>query len=162
LLPATSPPRRRPSPHSTWTRAAANAAKRREKEIKTLVSRAMRACVVLVAASLVLGPLAAADATLNFSTVYEWFKVDFAWQSDGAKATALSLGRWVPEHCAPGGLAVLGSRLFVSVPRYLPGVPSTLNWLPSAGASSASPKLNPFPSWEMQVSSFFDFDYFSS
>jgi len=94
---------------------------------------------------------ASAGAALNFSVVYEWFKLDYAWSTDAAKATALSLGRYVPEHNAPGGLAVLGSRVFVSVPRWLSGVPSTLNWLPSAGAASASPRLNPFPSWEMQV-----------
>ncbi|KAF4521191.1 hypothetical protein B566_EDAN010653 [Ephemera danica] len=86
----------------------------------------------------------------NFTVVYEWFKLDYAWQDDSSKAAALSAGRYIPEHNAPAGLSVFGSRVFVSVPRWLPGVPVTLAWLPSAGATTASPKLHPFPSWEMQ------------
>jgi hypothetical protein len=86
----------------------------------------------------------------NFTVVYEWFKLDYAWLDDTSKASALSSGRFVPEHNAPAGLSVFGSRVFVSVPRWLPGVPATLAWLPSTGSASASPKLHPFPTWEMQ------------
>lgn len=89
--------------------------------------------------------------TENFTVVYEWFKLDYAWPDDSSKAQALSTGRFVPEHNAPAGLSVFGSRVFVSVPRWLPGVPVTLAWLPSSGSASASPKLHPFPSWEMQL-----------
>ncbi|XP_065339304.1 protein yellow-like isoform X2 [Cloeon dipterum] len=101
-------------------------------------------------ATALLALTAASANTLNFSVVYQWNKIDYAWPTDSSKAQALSLGRYQPEHNAPAGLAVLGQRVFVSVPRYLQGVPSTLNWLPSNGASSTSPKLHPFPSWDMQ------------
>lgn len=111
----------------------------------------MTAAGLVVLVLLAAAAQASAQAALNFSIVYEWFKLDYAWPTDGAKATALSYGRYVPEHNAPGGLAVLGSRVFVSVPRWLTGVPSTLNWLPSSGAASASPRLHPFPAWDMQV-----------
>ncbi|XP_071448646.1 protein yellow-like [Hetaerina americana] len=88
--------------------------------------------------------------------LYSWRVVDYEWPSNEAKDAALAQGDYIPKNNIIAGIRVWGDSMYISVPRWLPGVPSTLNWVPynfsevSKVGEPLSPPLNPFPSWEMQ------------
>ncbi|CAB3377163.1 Hypothetical predicted protein [Cloeon dipterum] len=63
---------------------------------------------------------------------------------------ALETGAFTPEKIAPLFMAVFGSRIFLSLNKE-DGIPVTLVSLPTSNASSAFPKLTPFPSWHMHT-----------
>ncbi|CAB3383678.1 Hypothetical predicted protein [Cloeon dipterum] len=88
-----------------------------------------------------------ASATDGFTTVYEWNKMDFNWPSEERMVEAVKNG-FVPEEILPRFMAVFGERLFLSLVPFKDASLSSLVWLPT-NATSTSPKLNPFPSWEM-------------
>nr|BDD85308.1 yellow-x3 protein [Ischnura senegalensis] len=98
-------------------------------------------------------PALCADSTdlEEFRVLYEWSKLDYEWPDDSTKARALSMGQFIPENNALAGIKVWGERVFLSVPRWREGVPATLATVPAfPQVGFASPKLRPFPSWEMQ------------
>jgi hypothetical protein len=63
------------------------------------------------------------------------------------RAEYLHNGWFIPENCALTGVKSHNSILFVSVPRWRHGVPSTLNTVTPDG------KLQPWPSWALQNTS---------
>ncbi|CAB3366824.1 Hypothetical predicted protein [Cloeon dipterum] len=84
---------------------------------------------------------------VNFTTVYEWDKFDFVWPS----GTDTSIGQ-IKDKYRPGFvylrcMAVFGERLFLSLHEFTE-IPATLVSLPTS-ASTASPKLAPFPSLDL-------------
>ncbi|KAK7869565.1 hypothetical protein R5R35_003358 [Gryllus longicercus] len=109
---------------------------------------APRALLLLLATAAV--ALAAPQEPDVFREVYVWKHVDFAWAHDSDKARALDARLFQPENCALQALRVWRDRLFVTLPRWRPGVPVTLATL-STSAPQPAPLLQPFPSWEMQT-----------
>ncbi|XP_065334460.1 protein yellow-like [Cloeon dipterum] len=93
----------------------------------------------LFAAIFLLG-LCLANA-VNLTTVYEWDKFDFI--SNGQIKQIFD-----PKNVYFRYMAVFGERLFLSLDREY-GIPATLVWLPTCGSTTASPKLSPFPSWDL-------------
>ncbi|XP_069685307.1 protein yellow-like isoform X2 [Periplaneta americana] len=88
-----------------------------------------------------------------FEVTYEWNKLDFKWPDDSVKARYLANSQYIPENITISGVKVWRDRLYITLPRLRHGVPATLVSIPLAtpGTSrSASPPLEPFPSWEMQ------------
>jgi len=75
-----------------------------------------------------------------------WVSLDFAWDSSAQKTLFLKTGRYIPENCALAGLKLYKNDIYVTVPRWLRGVPSTLNKLSPNNHSI----LMPFPSWDLQ------------
>ncbi len=76
--------------------------------------------------------------------LYEWLFVDFAWPSPEMRQTYLETGQYIPKNNALTGVKYYNGVIYVAVPRWLPGVPSTLNYVdPSTGL------FVPYPSWEM-------------
>ncbi|XP_065336352.1 protein yellow-like [Cloeon dipterum] len=84
----------------------------------------------------------------NFTQVFEWDEMDFEWPSVERRTQALEDGIYDAENILPLFMAVYGRRIFLSLEKYKK-IPVTLASLPTK--SSASPKLTPFPSWDMHV-----------
>ncbi|XP_065336594.1 protein yellow-like [Cloeon dipterum] len=88
--------------------------------------------------------LSSLATAVNFTQVFEWpDDWDYEWPSEGD-------GTFKPQNIQPIYMAVYETRIFLSLDRYYDGIPVTLVSLPTSSASSASPKLTLFPSWEMQ------------
>ncbi|CAB3377158.1 Hypothetical predicted protein [Cloeon dipterum] len=87
--------------------------------------------------------------TVNFTQVFEWPDgMDYEWPSEESRTNALKDGTFKPEKIAPRFMAVYKTRIFLSLYKFS-NIPVTLVSLPTSSASSASPKLTPFPSWNM-------------
>ncbi|XP_065334490.1 uncharacterized protein LOC135935851 [Cloeon dipterum] len=100
-------------------------------------------------ANLLLG-LSSLATSANLTQVFEWPDgFDYDWPSEKIKTQALGGETFKPENIKPRFMAVYGERIFLSLYRY--GVPATLVSFPTSTASSAPPKLTPFPSWDMYL-----------
>ena len=89
-----------------------------------------------------------------FAVIYEWNQLDFLWPDDSSKARFLDSSQFIPENTTISGVKVWGDRLYVTLPRWRRGVPATLASIPlpkPGNYHNPSPKLEPFPSWEMQL-----------
>uniref|UniRef100_A0A8D8Q8T8 Protein yellow n=1 Tax=Cacopsylla melanoneura TaxID=428564 RepID=A0A8D8Q8T8_9HEMI len=95
----------------------------------------------------------------RFSVPYEWKSVDFTWPSSRTRDQAIQNGRYDPTKIAildvdvydPANYGHNGpKRVFVTTPKFQPGVPITLSTLSSKQAQDGSPLLEPFPSWSSQ------------
>ncbi|XP_065336581.1 uncharacterized protein LOC135937359 [Cloeon dipterum] len=86
---------------------------------------------------------------VNFTQVFKWPDgMDYVWPSEAKRRQALKNRTFKPENIYPLFMAVYGTRIFLSLYKYS-DIPASLVSLPTSSASSASPKLTPFPSWEM-------------
>lgn len=93
----------------------------------------------------------AGNTLAPFMPVYEWFKLDYNWMDEMTKAQALSNRRFIPENNALAGIKTWRDRIFVTIPRWKEGVPVTIASLPAQPLQpNASPRLDPFPNWQMQ------------
>lgn len=88
----------------------------------------------------------------EFRVVYEWYKLDFTWQDDEAKLDAYSRKMYEARNNVIQNVKIWGDDAFLTVPRSKSGVPATLVTVPSDASKSpsASPRLEPFPSWSFQ------------
>ncbi|GIQ87360.1 major royal jelly protein/protein yellow [Kipferlia bialata] len=81
--------------------------------------------------------------------LYEWTYLMYDFDTDQERADYMDNA--VYEHCMLGGVKVdhqdFGDTIYVSVPRWKPGVPSTLNTLVTDSVTGET-VLRPFPSWE--------------
>ena len=86
------------------------------------------------------------EKTGPFRTWYQWTFVDFAFDSPVERQVAIETGEFVQENNLPLGIEVYKDRLFVTLPKWKPGVPATLAVLPRT-PREASPLLVPYPNW---------------
>ncbi|XP_065336590.1 protein yellow-like [Cloeon dipterum] len=87
--------------------------------------------------------------TADFSQVFKWQdELDYEWPSEKSRTHALKVGTFKPSNFEPRYMAVSRTRIFLSLFRTV-GISVTLVSLPTSSASSAPPKLTPFPSWDM-------------
>ncbi|XP_065335795.1 major royal jelly protein 1-like [Cloeon dipterum] len=98
-------------------------------------------------AAILLHGLCLANA-VNFTTVYEWDEFDFIWPSGADSSHGQIKQNFKSSKVYLDYMAVFGERLFLSIETQS-AVPATLVWLPTSGASTATPKLAPFPSWNL-------------
>ncbi|XP_077299265.1 protein yellow-like [Arctopsyche grandis] len=88
----------------------------------------------------------------QFRVIYEWNTLNFTWPSNEAYQTAVNTSQYVPKNVLVSGLKIFGDKMYVTVPRIKEGVPATLAWIPATPSENdTSPRLNPFPSWEMNT-----------
>lgn len=92
------------------------------------------------------------DRTGPFRTWYQWKQLDFDYPTEEARLSAILNREFIQENNLPLGLEVYGDRLFVSMPKWKPGVPATLAVLPRV-PEEPSPKLVPYPNWEWHSTS---------
>ncbi|KRT84928.1 hypothetical protein AMK59_561, partial [Oryctes borbonicus] len=91
------------------------------------------------------------ETTGPFKTWYQWKEVDFAFETEFDRQLAIENGDFIKENNLPLGLEVYQNRLFVSLPKWKPGVPATLAVLPKM-PTERSPLLVPYPNWKWHVS----------
>lgn len=93
-------------------------------------------------------PTTAADR--QFRVVYEWNMMDFAYPSEDNRARALYSGEYIPKNVLISDVKPYANRLYVTVPRMLPGVPATLGYfVRPENNGRTDPEIVPFPSWAM-------------
>lgn len=81
--------------------------------------------------------------------LYAWKHLDYDWLDNELKEEALKSGAYVPENNLPMGFAPWNDKIFISVPRFKTGVPSTLNYITLNDGKY--PSLIPYPSWEVNT-----------
>ncbi|ETO31242.1 hypothetical protein RFI_05878 [Reticulomyxa filosa] len=86
------------------------------------------------------------------TVVYEFVSLNYNWPQGVTRELAIASGEFIVNNNIITGLKVYSSRVFVTVPRWKAGVPSTLNEIipNTVGNGMDQYILNPFPSWEMQ------------
>jgi len=62
--------------------------------------------------------------------VFHWKLVDFDYPDDISRSKSIESKKFIPENNLPLGLDVWKDKLFVTVPRWKSGIPSTLNYVP--------------------------------
>ena len=86
----------------------------------------------------------------SLSLLAEFNSVDYNWTgSPITKEDALAVGSYIAENSIITGVSAYKTRLFICVPRWRSGVPSTLNEL-TFNATTGAAVLTPFPSWAWQ------------
>ncbi|XP_057331641.1 protein yellow-like isoform X2 [Microplitis mediator] len=78
--------------------------------------------------------------------IYAWKTVDYEFASDVAREQALLEKSFIPENNMPLGIEFWRDKVFITLPKWRPGVPATLTTVPRYTATK-SPKLRPYPSW---------------
>uniref|UniRef100_A0A182XIE2 Uncharacterized protein n=1 Tax=Anopheles quadriannulatus TaxID=34691 RepID=A0A182XIE2_ANOQN len=87
--------------------------------------------------------------------VLQWKAADFAFPTPQERQEALASGRYVPENCIPLDMDVdysnpARSRLFVTIPRFVEGIPYTLGRV-SRVQGPSGPLIEPFPNAAIQA-----------
>lgn len=86
----------------------------------------------------------------QFRVVYEWNVIDFAYPSERERMNAIYSGDYIPQNNLISDIKPYANRLYLSLPRMLPGVPATLGWIIAPENNGRTdPEVEPFPSWEM-------------
>jgi sugar lactone lactonase YvrE len=87
----------------------------------------------------------------TYDVIHTWKQVDFDWKTDTERQEQIRSKTFIPENNVISGIKAHGDKLYLTVPRGLRGVPSTLNCLPYNRQQQrmTGQKLQPFPSWEM-------------
>ncbi|KFB47337.1 hypothetical protein ZHAS_00015415 [Anopheles sinensis] len=94
------------------------------------------------------GPIAPGER--QFRVVYEWNVLDFAFANEAERAHALYNGRYIPKNVLISDCKPYANRLYLTIPRMLPGVPATLGYIVRPENNGRTdPEIVPFPSWEM-------------
>ncbi|XP_026480966.1 protein yellow-like [Ctenocephalides felis] len=71
----------------------------------------------------------AASCMDNLQVAYQWKQLDFDYSNESDRQAAIDSKEFIPENNIPVGLEVFGDRLFITVPRWKPGVPASLNYV---------------------------------
>lgn len=86
----------------------------------------------------------------QFKVVYEWDQLSFAYANDVERANAIYSGMYIPKNNLISDVKAFAQRLYLTIPRMLPGVPATLGWVVSPNENGRTdPEIEPFPSWEL-------------
>ncbi|ODM92041.1 Protein yellow [Orchesella cincta] len=96
--------------------------------------------------------LSAQNTLLPYEVVFNWKQLDYNFPNQNIKKLLINSKQFIPENNIITGLRVYKDRVFLTVPRWREGVPSTLNYVCLNGTTdiSSSPLLIPYPSWEFQ------------
>ncbi|XP_044257921.1 protein yellow [Tribolium madens] len=89
------------------------------------------------------------DSTIKLQEQFSWSALDYKYKDDFERSKAIRTKRFVPENNLPVGIEVWNEKLFVTVPRWKVGIPSTLNYINLDQAKNTkSPLLTPYPDWD--------------
>ena len=89
-----------------------------------------------------------ANASSSSELLHSWTTVDYDWPSAEAQFNFTKDGRFIQDNCALAGVKMWKDDIFVTVPRWRPGVPATLAKVVTKASRSL---LQPWPSFEMQT-----------
>lgn len=62
--------------------------------------------------------------------IFRWKTIDFKFANAEARSKAIENGEFIRQNNVPFGVEVWRDKVFVTIPRRNPGVPSTLNYVP--------------------------------
>ncbi|KAK3587994.1 hypothetical protein CHS0354_014514 [Potamilus streckersoni] len=79
--------------------------------------------------------------------MYNWPVLDFDWTNEAVKKNYTDQKLYIPENNPFTGIKVYKRKVYINVPRWRKGVPSSLNVLLERDGKVI---LKPFPNWEMQ------------
>ncbi|XP_076169512.1 yellow-e3 [Ptiloglossa arizonensis] len=83
--------------------------------------------------------------------IYEWKALEFAFPSELDRQTAIKNQIFVPGGPLPIDVDVYNgghqSKVFVSIPRFLDGVPATLGYVTNDITPAGNPIIAPYPNW---------------
>lgn len=77
----------------------------------------------------------------KLTTIFEWQIMDFKYPTTGQRDSSIEAGDFIPKNVIPGGIEVAENRLFVTLPRYKPGVPVSLAYINLSGKREKDIKL---------------------
>lgn len=84
------------------------------------------------------------------SVLHEWVQMNYDWESMGQDENQwISEGLFIAQNCILAGIKQWEDTIFVTIPRWAPGVPATLNRI--VYNSQGIPLLQPFPPVENQM-----------
>ncbi|XP_063981732.1 protein yellow-like [Diachasmimorpha longicaudata] len=108
---------------------------------------------MLMKAELLVTYLTIATAAGNlFEERFHWNVVDIAWPSDEIRTQVMDRNEYTPVNNAIAGIKVWKGMMYLTVPRWKPGIPVTLGVIPSELImKNIPPKLQAYPTWEMQT-----------
>lgn len=81
---------------------------------------------------LITGTLLAASSyakNTKMEEVFHWKQIDYAFPDENTRKAAIEAGEFVQENNLPLGLEVWNDKLFITVPRWKSGIPSSLNYV---------------------------------
>ncbi|XP_044745226.1 protein yellow-like [Coccinella septempunctata] len=88
----------------------------------------------------------------DFEVIHEWQYLNYTWPTFWTYNYALSNFQYIPENNAPTGIKIYGGKIFLSVPRFRPGIPVTLAYVSMIDEGTRSnERLRPFPNWELNI-----------
>ncbi|XP_031334671.1 protein yellow isoform X2 [Photinus pyralis] len=88
------------------------------------------------------------QAAKKLKEIFAWNYFDFAYPTDQDRYNAMLNGDYIPANGLPVGIEIWNNKMFVTLPRWKEGVPSTLNYVDLDRYDSKSPALIPFPDWK--------------
>ena len=104
---------------------------------------ALWSCLLIIAAA----DVAAATLELEFEEIASFVTVDYLWGENRSRSLYEESGQFLPANNAITGIKVSKSGdIFVTVPRWMTGVPSSLNKLVT-NPNGPGYVLDPWPSW---------------
>lgn len=116
-------------------------------------------CLVVAILPLVLAGCCLAQLRLDspitpndrqFRVVYEWNTINFAFPSERDRVEASYRGDYIAQNNIISDVKPYANRLYLSLPRMLPGVPATLGFVIAPNNNGRTdPEVEAFPSWEM-------------
>ncbi|XP_033762701.1 protein yellow-like [Pecten maximus] len=90
-------------------------------------------------------------STQEAGIVNHWESVGYSWPNETTKQNYIMKKKFVVENNIISGIKVLDGNVYVTVPRWRPGVPSTLNKVITDPTNTDESILEPYPNWEMQT-----------
>ncbi|XP_014260013.1 protein yellow [Cimex lectularius] len=90
--------------------------------------------------------LVALGSSEKMKEVFKWKQVDYAFPNEAARNMSVTMQEFKQRHNLPLGIEIWNDKVFVTVPRWRSGVPSSLNYVKLN--SGESPLLVPYPDWE--------------
>ncbi|XP_076160610.1 dopaminechrome tautomerase [Ptiloglossa arizonensis] len=86
-----------------------------------------------------------------FKVIFRWYSVDVMWPSDEVRQYAINHGDYIPANNYLACVKFWKTRMYLTVPRWKEGVPVTLGTTFAVAVNrQTAPKLEAFPSWDMQ------------
>ncbi|XP_036144705.1 protein yellow-like [Monomorium pharaonis] len=88
-----------------------------------------------------------------FQMIFEWKSFDFHWPSEEQRKYDILRGEYIPENILITTVKFWKGKMYLTLPRWKVGVPVTLGVTsskPINGHQVTAPKLDAFPSWDMQ------------
>ncbi|XP_017875534.1 protein yellow-like [Ceratina calcarata] len=101
--------------------------------------------------AIVLLLVAVAKCHEPFQVIFQWNTIDVMWPSEEEQEFAIEHGEYIPANNFIAGIKFWKGKMYLTVPRWKDGVPITLGVTSATPINKVTaPKLEAFPSWEMQ------------